>query len=54
MTAPDPDQTPDPDLEATMKDLLAEVEKEPIPARLRDLALRLEQALQQAGKQDHS
>jgi hypothetical protein len=44
----DPPETgPQPPL-ADMQELLSRIEKEPIPPRLRDLSLRLDQALRDA------
>jgi hypothetical protein len=40
----------DPDHEASMAELLADVSKQPIPARLRELAEQLAKALEEAHK----
>ncbi|QRZ12141.1 hypothetical protein JWJ88_05690 [Paracoccus methylovorus] len=43
----------DPDLDKALSELLAQTEKEPISPRLRDLAKRLEAALEDARHRRH-
>lgn len=46
------DSAQDGELEAGMRDLLGDVQQQPIPPRLRELALRLEEALAAARLRD--
>lgn len=53
MTDHDKNSPADPHLDRAMQDLMSEVAREDIPPRLRELALRLQEALARAREADH-